>query len=87
MFLKLQLFYFYLTSYKSLFDLTAFIIDLAAILISSIVLNLPIPILIDEFDNDLFNPRLNNTCDDLGEDEVHADPDEIAIFGREAIID
>tara|TARA_Y100001960_G_C14604809_1_gene792682 strand:+ start:898 stop:1089 length:192 start_codon:yes stop_codon:yes gene_type:complete len=58
-----------------------------ASIISCLVLNLPIPTLIDELDKFFDKPNSNNTCDDFGEDEVQAEPLEIAILGIEAIID
>ena len=67
--------------------LIASIIVSAAILISEIVLNLPIPILIVEFINGELSPILLNTWDGLGEDEVQAEPEEIAILGNVVIID
>ena len=63
------------------------IISCAAIKISFLVLNLPIPTLIDELANFLLNPRAIRTCEGFGEDEVHAEPDEIAIFDIDVTID
>ena len=67
--------------------LTTFIISFAASIISSSVLNLPIPTLIDELIVFLSMPIFNKTCEGFGEDEVHAEPDEIEILGNELIID
>ena len=51
------------------------------------MLNLPIHIRIEEFAKDLLNPISNKTCDGFGDEEVHAEPDEIATLGKDAMMD
>ena len=44
-------------------------------------------ILTEEFASVLLKPISNKTCDGFGEDDVHAEPDERAILGKDVTID